>query len=136
MKSANTFCLVLVLALVPSSVLAGSQKEQRSTDGKIWDSGSFGIFVDGKRVGTEKFKIQQRGNSSVITSEFKMQQGTFKASQTSEMELARNGDLQSYTWQSNQPKKEECRVNTKDQLLVEHITPADQKEVDIPHLLP
>ena len=47
--------------------------------------GSFGIFVNGKRVGTEKFKIQQRGDPSVTTSELKMQQGAYKASQKSEM---------------------------------------------------
>jgi hypothetical protein len=135
MKSAAIFSLMLGLAMIPSSVSAGSQKEQMAADGKIWDSGSFGIFVDGKRVGTEKFKIQQRGDTSITTSELTLQQGTFKASQKSEMQLARNGDLQSYTWQSSQPKKEACKVDTKDQLLVEHITPADQKQLDIQHLL-
>ena len=136
MKTAASFVLVLGLALLPSSLLSGKDKEQKAADGKVWDSGSFGIFVNGKRVETEKFKIQQHGDSSVTTSELKMQQGTYKASQKAEMDLARNGDLQSYTWESSQPKKEECKVDTKDQLLVEHITPADQKALDIQHLLP
>jgi hypothetical protein len=136
MKAAAIFSIALGLVLLPSSLLAAKQKEQKAADGKVWDSGSFGIFVNGKRVGTEKFKIQQHGDSSVTTSELKMQQGAYKASQKSEMELARNGDLQSYTWESSQPKKEQCRVDTKDQLLIEHITPADQKPLDIQHLLP
>lgn len=136
MKLAAICGAVLGMALLPSSFLAAKQKEQKAADDKVWDSGSFGIFVNGKRVGTEKFKIQQRGDSSVTTSELKMQQGTYKASQKAEMDLARNGDLQSYTWESSQPKKEECKVDTKDQLLIEHITPADQKPLDIQHLLP
>jgi len=136
MKKTAISAVVLGVALLSSSLLAAKQKEQKAADGKVWDSGSFGIFVNGKRVGTEKFKIQQHGDSSVTTSELKMQQGTYKASQKSEMDLARNGDLQSYTWESSQPKKEECKVDTKDQLLVEHITPADQKPLDIQHLLP
>ena len=136
MKTAGTFALVLGLGLLASSTLSAKQKEQKAADGKVWDSGSFGIFVNGKRVGTEKFKIQQHGDSSVAISELKMQQGSYKASQKAEMDLARNGNLQSYTWESSQPKKEECKVDTKDQLLVEHITPADQKALDIQHLLP
>lgn len=136
MKAAAICGAVLSMTLLPSSFLAAKQKEQKAADGKVWDSGSFGVFVNGKRVGTEKFKIQQHGDSSVTTSELKMQQGTYKASQKAEMQLARNGDLESYTWESTQPKKEECRVDTKDQLLIEHITPADQKPLDIQHLLP
>ena len=68
MKTAGTFALVLGLGLLASSTLSAKQKEQKAADGKVWDSGSFCIFVNGKRVGTEKFKIQQRGDSSVTTS--------------------------------------------------------------------
>jgi hypothetical protein len=65
-----------------------------------------------------------------------MQRGKVKADQTAEMELTPSGNLLSYTWQALRPKKEETRVDFKNQLLVEHVMPDDQKEVDIKHFLP
>jgi len=130
MKEVKIFFIALTLMMVTS--LAA---EQKPANGKVWDAGSFGIFVNGKRVGTEKFEIQQKASSSLTVSEFNLQSGKFKADQKAEMELAPNGDLKFYDWQETVPQKEESKVEVKDQLLVEHVTPADQKEVDIPHFL-
>jgi len=105
-------------------------------ENKVVDSGSFGIYADGKRVGTETFKIEQRGDSSIATAEVKVDDGTARATQTAEMQVAPNGDLQSYVWRSISPVKEECFVEAKDQLLIEHVIPADQKKLDVPHILP
>jgi hypothetical protein len=128
----RTLFVVAITLILAASLAAVDQKAQ---NGKVWDSGSFGIFVNGKRVGTEKFEIQQKSGSSLTVSEFSLQSGKFKADQKAEMELEPNGDLKSYDWQETVPQKEESTVDVKDQLLVEHVTPADHKEVDIPHFL-
>lgn len=131
MKNAKSLIIAFTLVAITSVAAA----EQKVANGKVWDSGSFGIFVNGKRVGTEKFEIEQKSGSSLTVSEFKLQSGNFKANQKAEMELEPNGNLKSYTWQETVPQKEESTVDVKNQLLVEHVTPADRKEVDIPHFL-
>ncbi|HEX5432943.1 MAG TPA: hypothetical protein VFY05_01790, partial [Candidatus Angelobacter sp.] len=106
-------------------------------DGKVWDSGSFGIFVNGKRVGTEKFTIEQRStHESVADSEITVDDGHAKVTQSAEMRVAPNGDLISYVWKGLSPQKEQSTVEPKDQLLVEHVMPADQKKMDVPYVLP
>lgn len=128
---------VLVFSvLVTTSVFAKGHPEQQADSGKVWDSGSFGVFVSGRRVATEKFEIEQKAGNSVTVSEFKLHRGNMKAEQKADMELTPGGDLISYTWQASRPKKEESTVDFKDQLLVEHVMPDDQKEVDIKHFLP
>ncbi len=125
--------------LVASSALlsvAAAQKGRKSA-AKVWDSGSFGIFVNGKRVGTEKFTIEQRGSEvSVANSEITVDDGRSKITQTAEMHVAPNGELLSYVWKGLTPQKEQSTVEPKDQLLVEHVVPADQKKTDVPYILP
>lgn len=128
--------VLLFSVLAITSVFAKGHPEQQADSGKVWDSGSFGVFINGQRVATEKFEIEQKEGSSLTISEFKMQRGKVKADQKAEMELGPSGNLLSYTWQATRPKKEETRVDIKDQLIVEHVTPDDQKEVDIKHFLP
>lgn len=128
---------VLVFSvLATTSVFAKGHPQQQADSGKVWDSGSFGVFVNGRRVATEKFEIEQKAGNSVTSSEFKMQRGNVKAEQKADMELTPGGNLISYDWQASRPKKEETRVDFKDQLLVEHVMPDNQKEVDIKHFLP
>jgi hypothetical protein len=131
---------MMALALMGSSKLgtanASDQKAKKATSNQVWDSGSFGIFHDGKRIGTEKFNIESRGESSVATSEIKVEDGNYKADQTAEMHVKPTGELESYSWRATSPQKEESSVEAKEQLLVEHVTPADQKKMDVPHVLP
>ncbi|HYL92564.1 MAG TPA: hypothetical protein VEW69_05345 [Alphaproteobacteria bacterium] len=103
---------------------------------QVMDSGSFGIFVNGNRVGTETFSIEQRDDIGVTSSELKFTVGELRADQSSEMQLTAKGDLKMYSWHSSIPAKEEATVVPKDDLLVEHLLPADQKKIDVPHLLP
>ncbi len=142
------------LAIFLSAVLAASVylnavdknadklKEKEKGSSKVADSGSFGIFMNGKRVGTETFNITETLNSehnpsySTASSEIKFDDGHFKATQTAEMQVSAKGELRSYNWHATVPQKEESSVEPKDQLLVEHITPADQKKLDVPHMLP
>jgi hypothetical protein len=129
----TTTLLIACLALISVSA---AQKDRKSAS-KTWDSGSFGIFVNGKRVGTEKFTIEQRGSEmSVANSEITVDDGRSKITQTAEMHVAPNGELLSYVWKGLTPQKEQSTVEPKDQLLVEHVVPADQKKTDVPYILP
>jgi hypothetical protein len=139
-KLAILLSAVLAVSLSLSGADQTRQKEKAGS--KVADSGSFGIFMNGKRVGTETFNITETMNSehnpsySTATSEIKFDDGHFKAAQSAEMQVSSRGELRSYTWHSTVPQKEEASVEPKDQLLVEHIVPADQKKLDVPHMLP
>jgi hypothetical protein len=129
----------LLATFLSAGVLsAGDKKDNSSTkpEPRVVDSGSFGIFVGGKRVGTETFNVEQMVDYSVIKAEIKVDDGQTRSVQSSEMQIKPNGDLRSYTWRSTLPQKEENSVEASEQLLTEHIIPADQKKVDLPHILP
>ena len=138
MKSSIIMTAVLSAAFVAGASLSASDNHKSSDKqpAKVVDSGTFGIFVKGKRVGTEKFRIEQKADYSVATSEIKVEDGNTRADQSSEMQIQSNGELRSYSWRSTQPQKEETTIEPKDQLLMEHVVPADQKKMDVPHVLP
>jgi hypothetical protein len=116
---------------------ANDKDKDKSAPGtKVVDSGSFGIYIQGTRVGTESFKIEDRGEYSVAAAEIRIDDGKVKATQSAEMQLTPQGELRSYSWHATLPDNEESSVEPKDSLLVEHIIPSDLKKVDVPHLLP
>lgn len=132
---------LIIIALLVLAAGAGAQDKdkgnnRKSSGSKIADSGSFGIFIQGKRVGTETFRIEEGSDVSAATSSVKVDDGTTKAEQTSEMRLDHSGNLKYYRWRSTMPTKEETVVEPNEDLLVEHIIPADLKKMDLPHILP
>lgn len=133
----SKLALVSAVLFTANALVAGDKdKPAPKLEPRVVDSGSFGIYQDGKRVGTEKFKIEQKGDYSVATAEIKVDDGKTQAEQSAEMQVNPNGDLRSYTWKSTLPQHEEASVEANDQLLIEHLVPADQKKVDVPHILP
>ncbi len=130
--------LVSAMLLAANALIAGDKDKQPAgkLEPRVVDSGSFGIYLDGKRVGTETFKIEQRSEYSIVTAQLKVDDGKTQAEQTAEMQVNPNGDLRSYTWRSTVPVHEEASVEPNDQLLMEHLVPADQKKIDLPHILP
>ncbi len=71
-------------------------KEKASPENTV-DSGSFGVFNGEHRVATEIFSIAQGPDGSVVTSEFKSEQGEQKAEQSSRLELTPSVELREYT---------------------------------------
>jgi hypothetical protein len=129
--------LVSTMLLATTALIAGDKdKPAGKLEPRVVDSGSFGIYFDGKRVGTETFKIEQRTDYSVATAQLKVDDGKTQAEQTAEMQINPNGDLRSYIWHSSLPTQEDASVEPHDQLLMEHLSPVDQKKVDLPHILP
>jgi hypothetical protein len=129
----------LWLALVPYA-LAGPDKDngrKESLPGHMVDSGTFGVFVNGRRVATETFSVQQDANGSVVKSDFKSEPGAPPASQSSELQLSANGDLIRYEWKEVSPGQAHAFVVPNDSFLVEHSADsAGAKEQEHPFLLP
>jgi hypothetical protein len=125
--------------LLAANGLSAGDKDKGAADkmeSKVVDQGSFGIYLEGKRIGTETFKIEQRPDFSIASATLKVDDGKIKAEQTAEMRVSPNGDLRSYIWRATVPQVEESSVEPQKELLVEHLVPADQKKMDVPHLLP
>jgi len=111
---------VLLAAGAVASLPAWSYKG--TGEGQLVDSGSFGIFRQGRRIGSETFTIHQGANASVVATQLKIDDGNDKANQTSELQIASNGDLRHYEWKELSPEKAQATVDYNDQFLVEHIT--------------
>ena len=125
----------LILLFAASLVFAAG----KSTPRQVVDSGSFGVYIAGKRVASEVFRIEQGSTMSLAHSELRLEDGTAKVAQSSDMEIEPNGDLHRYEWQEYQPEKAELTILPKDEFLIEHITPnpvSKDKSQDLPHLLP
>jgi len=110
----------LLAAAAMASIPAWSFKG--SNEGQVVDSGAFGIFRQGRRIGTETFTIHQGPDVSVVAAQLKIEDGNDKASQTSELQVASNGDLRHYEWKELSPEKAQATVEYKDQFVVEHVT--------------
>lgn len=125
-------CLILLAAVIPVS--AEDRKQPASV--KTVDSGSFGIFVGGKRVATETFTIEQIGDANVTKSEFKVDTADAKAVQTSELQLTSTGDVRRYVWNEVSPGKAQSTVEPQDQMLVQRLVTGSEKPLEQPYLLP
>ncbi len=122
------FAAIVILFVASCAVAA------KAPSGQVVDSGSFGVYLNGARVATETFKIEQRPESSTAKSELKTQDG---ATQRSEMELTPQGDIIHYGWEQLQPRREQVTVVPKDEFLSETINGGpNQKTFSVPHLMP
>jgi hypothetical protein len=122
------------MLLTPVIAVAGDKKDAA---GQMVDSGSLGIFMNGHRIATETFSIQQDTNGSVVTSQFKAEEGVDKAAQSSELQLTSTGEIRKYEWKELSPGKAQATVAPSNDYLMEHISGGpDEKPEDQPFLLP
>jgi hypothetical protein len=113
------------------------KEKEKEHEGKNIDSGSFGVFQNGHRVGTETFSIYQTSNGSVINSEFKTENAPAAAVQTSVMQLTASGDIRRYEWKELSPEQAESVVLPNDDFLTQKWSSGPQeKEHEQPYLLP
>jgi hypothetical protein len=119
--------------LLVSLAIAGDKKDT----GQMVDSGSLGVFINGRRIATESFSIQQTASGSTITSNFKTEQGVDNAAQTSDLELTPSGDIRKYQWKEVSPGKSTATVTPSNEFLMEHISSGtNEKPEELPFLLP
>jgi hypothetical protein len=104
---------------------------------RVVDSGSFGIYLNGRRVGTEKFNVEQGSTSSVATSEVEVDDGATRAVQSSELEITPSGSLLHYRWHEDGPEKGQSTVEPSTDFLIQRTQmQADQKQLQQPYVLP
>jgi len=134
------FMMALVWCIAASGSLASAapmpKEKEKEHEGQNVDSGSFGVFQNGHRVGTETFSIYQTANGSVIQSEFKTENAPTQAVQTSEMQLTAGGDIRRYEWKELSPEKAESVVLPNDDFLTQKWKAGEEKEHEQPYLLP
>jgi len=122
---------------VLTAPLALAAVDKKDSGPQMVDSGTLGVFMDGRRIATETFSIQQNANGSVISSQFKTEEGTDKAAQTSELQLAPNGDIRKYEWKELSPGKSQATVSPNNDFLMEHVSGnPNEKAEDQPFMLP
>jgi len=132
-SSAWLVVLIVVGTLGLSTPVAGKEKDSAE---KIVDSGSFGVYNGGHRVATETFSIKQSGQGSIVSSQFKSEQGEQKAEQSSELELTPSVELRRYEWKVLSPEKSETTVEPSETFLVERFVGAAEKQREHNFLLP
>lgn len=133
MKCFRCSCALMLALLLSGIALA---KGKGGPAQKV-DSGSFGVFMNGRRVGTETFSITQNPNGSVIQSEFKAEGSAGQAVQNSELQLTGTGEIRRYEWKELSPGKAQSVVVPNDQLLTQKWSAGPQeKEQEQPYLLP
>lgn len=129
-----THIALFLCCLFPLVLSAGSPKEPPA---QTVDSGSFGVFMNGKRVATETFSIHQSTTGSSVTSQFKTEAGVEQAEQTSELQLSSNGDLKSYQWNEKVPGDSRALVYPNQDFLTERFSKSGgDKPQEQPFLLP
>ena len=128
------FASNLLCTLLAANLWAAPEKQ---VSGQNVDSGSFGVFMNGKRVATETFSILQSSTGSSVVSRFKTEAGPDPAEQSSELQLTAGGDLKSYEWKEIGPGQSQATVLPSQDFLTERYTstPTD-KPREQPFLLP
>jgi hypothetical protein len=127
---ALAWCIAALAAPLPKD-------KDKEHEGQNVDSGSFGVFQNGHRVGTETFSIYKTSGGSVIQSEFKTVNAPTEAAQTSELQLTPSGEVRRYEWKELSPGKATSEVlPNSDFLNQKWRTGPEEKEHEQPYLLP
>jgi hypothetical protein len=128
---------VPLLALAVTLAAAPSGKDDKAAAAQMVDSGSFGVFINGRRVATETFSIHQNSGGSSVVSEFKSEAGMDKADQTSDWQMAANSELRKYEWKEVSPGQSQAVVVPNQDFLIERYRNNPQeKELEKPFLIP
>lgn len=106
--------MAMLTLAAPGSGADKKEKTEAAPASPVVDSGSFGIFINGKRVATEKFKIERVSGGSVASSELTVDDASQKAAQLSELKLSAMGNLQSYSWKEESPGQGTITVEPKE----------------------
>lgn len=130
-------CLTALVLCLTAFAAPEPKEKEKEPDGKLIDSGSFGVFQKGRRVGTETFSIYQTSYGSLIRSEFKTENATTTDVQNSEMQLNAKGEIRRYEWKQVSPGSAQSTVVPNDEFLNQRwSTGTGDKEHEQPYLLP
>ena len=129
--------ITIALTCLASARASDKDKREKEHEAQSIDAGSFGVFMSGHRVGTEKFSIDQANTGSVIRSEFKTENDPNTAVQDSVLELTAGGDLRRYEWKELSPGKAQSVIIPNNEFLNQKWSAGPgEKEQEQPYLLP
>ncbi len=134
MRFAYLIKVAAIALLLPNP--AWTKDKEKQTPSEVVDSGSFGVYSSGHRLATETFSIKKGPEGSIVSSEFKSEQGEQKAVQSSELALTPSVELRRYTWKELVPEKTEATVEPNDAFLIERFGTATDKAHEQNFLLP
>jgi hypothetical protein len=124
----------MVVVLASTVVLYAGDKKDKPKPPSAVDSGSFGVFVRGRRVVTETFSVQQDNGVSVVKSKLKETASSDSPGQKSELEMTGSGEMLRYQWSDSNSSLE---VTPNNEFLLEKITTAaSSKPAEKPFLMP
>lgn len=133
-RTYGTLALILILVLALPALAGDKKKKKQEAPATVVDSGSFGVFVSGRRVATETFTIKQKEDMSITSSDIKLEGSNQQ--QHSELQLTPHGDLIRYDWkESGGPEKGETTVEPSQQFLMQKVK-ANDKYTEQPYLMP
>jgi hypothetical protein len=124
--------MAAILVALGSMSFAKDKPDQKASN-QVVDSGSFGVYVGGRRMATETFSIKQTSDGSVASSQFKTDDG--RASQTAELSLSLSGEIKRYEWKEISPEKGTTILEPQNEFLVERVMGGD-KTMEQPFLMP
>jgi hypothetical protein len=130
-------CPGIALIVALSALLCGPATARDAAEKRHEvDAGSFAIFVNGQRIATETFRIEQGATSSTATSEFKSESGQ-RTVQRAVLQITAAGELRRYEWHEISPGKAEITVEPADQFILERVIPnPPAKPAEQPFVLP
>ena len=123
--------ILLVLTTAPAALAA---KDAPAT---AVDSGSFAIFLNGKRTATEKFSVDQSSDGSVVSTDFKTEEATNPAHQSTQLRLSATGELRHYEFKELSPGSQQAVLEPNNEFLMQRstTTPGEKPE-EHPYILP
>jgi hypothetical protein len=104
--------------LLSGSLVAGGKLANKTST--VVDEGTYAIFQNGVRVGTEDFTIRQFADSNTTFSKLHSESGNSKFEQTSELTLLPNGGFSHYEWKQLTPTHSSAEIENGDHVLVMH----------------
>jgi hypothetical protein len=128
--------LVRVLAILANLLLVIPTCAKEKQSAEVVDSGSFGVYTSGHRVATETFSINKGPEGTLVSSEFKSEQGEQKAVQSSELDLTPSVELRRYEWKELSPEKTGATVVPNDTFLIERFGDSQNEKHEQNFLLP
>jgi hypothetical protein len=137
-RPTRTLALFFALSITPALSLAPAFAGTKPADkpSTVVDEGTFAVFQGGRRVATEVFTIRQYADSSITSSQLKIDSGPAGSTldQTSELVLHPDASIVHYDWRQTSPTRSSAVVEPSNEFLTMHIE-ADGKVSDLPFFL-
>lgn len=131
------WAMVAVMACAVGTCASDKDKDKKDSPkaaAQTVDSGSFGVFVRGRRVVTETFSVQQSNGVSTVKSHLQEIGGSSEVAQKADLQMSGTGELVRYEWSDGNGS---LVVTPKDEFLLEKITTSSSaKPAEQPFLMP